>query len=113
MANLTAQGTDDDVVRDWLDALLQGGLETEHRERAYTDKVVSEIVGRLRLVAEDDYEAKLAVAGFTREPFVGEGEHILQACETCMYYVVHRRFCERPELMLPVKPYWSCRLWRI
>jgi hypothetical protein len=26
---------------------------------------------------------------------------------------VHRRFCELPELMLPVEPQWSCRLWRI
>ena len=38
---------------------------------------------------------------------------IEQACETCMYYKVHRRYCELPELELPVEPEWSCRLWRI
>jgi hypothetical protein len=30
-----------------------------------------------------------------------------------MYYQVHRRFCELPELMVPVEPGWSCRLWRL
>jgi hypothetical protein len=30
-----------------------------------------------------------------------------------MYYKVHRRYCELPELDFPVEPEWSCRLWRI
>jgi hypothetical protein len=51
------------------------------------------------------------IAGFTLEPIEHGG--LEQPCETCMYYVVHRRFCELPELNLPVEPQWSCRLWRI
>jgi hypothetical protein len=30
-----------------------------------------------------------------------------------MYYLLHRKFCELPELALPVEPTWSCKLWRI
>ena len=49
--------------------------------------------------------------GFTDHTI--EVEDIEQPCDTCMYYLVHRKFCELPELMLPVEPEWSCRLWRI
>jgi hypothetical protein len=30
----------------------------------------------------------------------------------CMYFVVHRKWCELPELAWPVEPEWWCRLWR-
>ena len=31
----------------------------------------------------------------------------------CTYYLVHRRWCDLPELDLPAEPDWWCRLWRI
>ncbi|RWD64504.1 MAG: hypothetical protein EOS36_09890 [Mesorhizobium sp.] len=55
--------------------------------------------------------AKLVIAGFTLQPVEHQG--IEQACESCMYYLVHRRFCDLPELDLPFEPEWSCPLWRI
>jgi hypothetical protein len=70
------------------------------------------VIAQLRALAADDYATRLAVAGFTREPYAAEDD-LAQACANCMYYVIHRRFCELPELMLPVRPEWSCRLWRI
>jgi hypothetical protein len=30
-----------------------------------------------------------------------------------MYYMVHSKCCDLPELALPVEPDWWCRLWRI
>lgn len=30
-----------------------------------------------------------------------------------MYYQVHRKWCNLPELAVPVKPDWWCRLRRI
>jgi hypothetical protein len=36
-----------------------------------------------------------------------------QSCETCIYFQVHRRYCDLPEIDLPVEAHWSCRLWRI
>jgi hypothetical protein len=34
-------------------------------------------------------------------------------CQECMYYLVHRKWCDLPELFVPVEPDWYCRLWRI
>src|SRR5277367_840631 len=56
-------------------------------------------------------EDALVIGGFTLEMVEHGGFE--QACESCMYYQVHRRWCELPELDLPVEPEWSCRLWRI
>ena len=96
--------------REEVRKLLLGGLATEVEPRADTHEEVLEIVARLR-AAGDDLKARLSIAGFTLEPIEHGG--IEQPCETCMYYVVHRRYCELPELNLPVEPQWSCRLWRI
>lgn len=91
-------------------ALLSGGLKTEAFPRADTHEKVMEVIGRLR-GAGDDLEAKLVIGGFTLHPV--EQDEIEQACETCMYFLVHRRFCDLSELAVPVEPEWSCRLWRI
>jgi len=101
----------DSKLRGEVGALLGSGLETEVEPRAYTSELVNEIVARLQRVAAGDLEAKLRVAGFTLHPYVSD--EVDQACETCMYYLLHRKFCELPELALPVEPTWSCKLWRI
>lgn len=106
-----ASSPEDDSLRDEIAARLRNGLETEVFPRAETSDMVNQIVGRLQTEAGDDLAGKLTIAGFTDHMI--EVEDIEQPCETCMYYLVHRRFCELPELMLPVEPHWSCRLWRI
>ncbi|BBP04274.1 hypothetical protein TPL01_20340 [Sulfuriferula plumbiphila] len=105
--------TDLDLLRDSLARLMEDGLETEWRERAYTSEAVNAVVARLQSLRPDDVEGKLRVAGFRLQPYDCTEEEISQACETCMYYVKHRQFCDLPELQLPVRPEWSCRLWRI
>jgi hypothetical protein len=79
--------------------------------RADDDAAVQKVIARLRQLAPEDDEGRLKIAGFTDQVYDHEG--LEQACEACMYFLVHRRFCELPELMLPVEPHWSCRLWRI
>ncbi len=101
----------DDDLRVELQSLLKGGLETKIEPRAWDQAKVDFILSRLREIDAGDYENKLVEAGFTLYPW-GEGDDA-QSCETCMYYVVHRRFCELPELMMPVEADWSCTLWRI
>lgn len=91
-------------------SLLADGLKTEVFPRADSAEETQAIVGRLR-AAGDDLVAKLVIGGFTLTTIEHGG--IEQPCETCMYYLVHRRHCELPELDLPVEPEWSCRLWRI
>lgn len=102
---------DDEKVRARIADMLASGLETEVWPRAGTSEEVNEIVARLQVEAGDDLEKKLIVAGFTDHTI--EADEIEQPCETCMYYQVHAKFCDLPELMVPVEPEWSCRLWRI
>jgi hypothetical protein len=102
--------SDDAVLLEDIRSLLADGLGTEAFPRADSHDEVQAIVARLR-AAGDDLRAKLVISGFTSGPVQHGG--VDQACETCMYYLVRRRYCELPELMLPVEPEWSCRLWRI
>lgn len=90
---------------------LAAGLKTEVWPRAGTSEEVNDIVNRLQVEAGEDLEQKLIISGFT--DYTVEADDIEQPCETCMYYKVHAKFCDLPELMLPVEPEWSCRLWRI
>ena len=103
---------DDDSLRDKLGAMLADGLETDWEDRAYTSEQVVNVVARLRPLAADNYEQKFVIGGFTDYPY-GDDPDISQSCETCMYYLKHRKFCELPELDCPVEPQWSCVLWRI
>ena len=89
--------------------LLQ--LKTQIEPRAYTHEDILGVVSQLQNLEPDDYDSKLIISGFTLEPYGEEDDE--QACETCMYYLTHRKFCELPELRLPVEENWSCRLWRI
>lgn len=100
----------DEQLREEIRSLLASGLKTEVFPRADTQEQAQEFVARLKN-AGDDLKAKLAIGGFTLKTITYEG--IEQPCETCMYYKVHRRYCELPELNVPVEPEWSCRLWRI
>jgi len=102
---------DMDALRRAIADRLSAGLQTEVWPRAGTSEEVNAIVSRLQVEAGDDLDRKLIIAGFTDHTIETEG--MPQPCETCMYYKVHARFCDLPELMLPVEPGWSCRLWRI
>ncbi len=101
-------------VRKKLLALLDGGLNTEWQQRAYTSEEVNRLVAQLQQISPLDYAAKLKLAGFTITPYRASGDDELeQGCSTCMYFERNRQFCNLPELKLPVLPEWSCRLWRI
>jgi hypothetical protein len=105
-----AQSNDDQQVRETIERLLGDGLEPDWAQRADDDAKIRQVIRRLR-AGDGDLESKLAIAGFTLKAVEHGG--IEQACETCMYYLVHRRYCELPELDLPVEAEWSCNLWRI
>lgn len=106
-----ASSSQDDALRTRIAAMLAGGLTTEAWPRAETSDMVNQIVARLRSEADGEVERKLVIAGFTDSPITADDME--QSCETCMYYQIHRQYCELPELDLPVAPHWSCRLWRI
>ncbi|MGD0719982.1 MAG: hypothetical protein ABR970_02920 [Roseiarcus sp.] len=89
--------------------LLARGLATEVEPFPETEKEFLTILTELRQLEPDDLEGKLVVGGFLDHPYGPEK----QRCMECMYYLVHRRWCDLPELAVPVEPDWWCRLWRI
>lgn len=107
--------TDDASLRTTVRDLLQSGLKTEVEPRAYTGEEIQRIVERLQAIPAADVGKKLVTAGFTLGPYAppDADDDLTQSCETCMYYAVHRQFCDLPELRVPVEKDWSCRLWRI
>jgi hypothetical protein len=100
-------------LRESLEALLKGGLQTEWRKRAYDSRDAFAVTQELKSLPAGDHAARLRVAGFTDKPYEGTATGLEESCKTCMYFAQHRSFCVLPELKLPVKPDWSCRLWRI
>lgn len=107
--------TDDEALRDQIGQWLAEGLVTACSERAYTSEEVNAATARLQALAAEDVQDRLVAAGFTDHAYVApdDADGIEQACAICMYFERHREFCNLPELALPVKPEWSCILWRI
>lgn len=89
--------------------MLSNGLETRMEPFPETDKEFGDILVELRLLDPNDLKSKLVISGFANHP-VGPDQ---QRCMECMYYLVHRKWCDLPELAVPVEPEWWCRLWRI
>ena len=102
---------EEDSLRDKLGTMVAVGLVTDWENRAYTSEQVNETVARLQHLEATDYEQKLAIGGFTN--FTYGDDDLPQNCQTCMYYLRRRKYCELPELDVPVEPQWSCILWRI
>jgi hypothetical protein len=102
-------GTDHDTVRAEITQLLSSDLKTKTEPFPETEKEFGEILNELRTLDPNDFKGKLIIGGFVNHPF-GEEQY---RCMECMYYLVHRKWCDLPELAVPVEPEWWCRLWRI
>ncbi len=89
--------------------LLANGLKTRTEPFPEDARQFAEVLDELRQLDPDDLIGKLVVGGFVDHPY-GEDN---QRCLECMYYLVHRKWCDLPELSVPVEPEWWCRLWRI
>ncbi len=103
------KGRDAERLRQQIAELLKGGLKTRTEPFPSSAQEFARILDELRALPPDDLEGKLVIAGFTDHPY-GEEE---MRCQECIYYLVHRRWCDLPELDLPVEPDWWCRLWKI
>ena len=89
--------------------MLERGLETVVEPFPETEKEFLEIVGQIRRLDPDDLEGKLVLSGFVNKPY---GQEKLR-CMECINFLVNRKWCDLPELAVPVEPDWYCRLWRI
>lgn len=93
------------MIEDYLDE----GLKTKVEPFPETDREFAVILDELRELEPDELREKLEISGWLLKPY-GPDE---MRCQECMYYLVHRRWCDLPELNLPAEPDWWCRLWRI
>lgn len=89
--------------------MLAGGLATQTEPFPETQKEFAEILDELRALEPGDLKSKLVIGGFLDHPYGEEN----QRCLECMYFLVHRKWCDLPELAVPVEGHWWCRLWRI
>jgi hypothetical protein len=89
--------------------MLANGLATQVAPFPETGKEFNDILVELRQLDPSDLKGKLVIGGFVNHPYGPDK----QRCMECMYYLVHRRWCDLPELAVPVEPEWWCRLWRI
>ncbi len=103
-----AESADEDL-RHEIGVLLAGGLRTEVEPVPEDSAQAQAILSRMQALPADDLRGRLVLAGLTDHP---HGEEQAR-CNECMYYLLHRRWCELPELDIPVESHWWCRLWRI
>ena len=98
---------EDDAMRAKILKMMDDGLVTQIEPFPETDKQFEAILKQLRALPSSDLEGKLVISGFVPFPIAD------QRCQECSYYLVHRKWCDLPELAVPVEPDWWCRLWRI
>lgn len=100
---------EENELRKKIGQMLAAGLRTQTEPFPETDKEFSQLLVELRNLPADDLQAKLVVSGFTDKPYGPDK----MRCQECMYYLIHRKWCDLPELAVPVEADWWCRLWRI
>jgi hypothetical protein len=106
---MTSKDKDQRETRLRIAEMLEAGLETEVEPFPETEKEFAEIVGKLRALDPNDLEGKLVIGGFLDHAWGPEKWR----CMECINFLVNRKWCDLPELSLPVEPEWYCKLWRI
>lgn len=100
---------DENILRASIAKMMEAGLQTQTEPFPEDTRAFGNLLDELRKLGPDDLKGKLALSGFVDKPY-GPDQ---MRCQECMYYLVHRKWCDLPELAVPVEPNWWCRLWRI
>ena len=108
-AGPVANGRDGPELVRRIAEMLANGLQTQVEPFPRTEKEFYEIQDALRALPPDDVKGRLVIGGFLDHPY-GEDNW---RCADCIYYLANRKWCDLPELMVPVEPDWYCRLWRM
>lgn len=106
---VTPENADHDTLLKMISDMMTEGLETVTEPFPESDREFAGILDELRPLSANELRAKLVISGWLLTPY-GEDQ---MRCQECMYYLVHKRWCDLPELDLPAEPEWWCRLWRI
>jgi hypothetical protein len=111
LLSIVMRTTETETVRVWVDGLLRYGVKSTKEPFPRNQQEFLGIVRELRKLDDNDLLGRLDIGGFANEP-VGEGED-LQRCQECIYYLPNSRWCDLPELPVPVEGHWWCRLWKM
>jgi hypothetical protein len=99
----------DGRIRAEMTRLMAEGLKTQTEPMPETSTEFAKLLDQCRDLAPDDVVGKMVLTGWIDHPYGPDR----MRCQECMYYLVHRKWCDLPELDLPAEPDWWCRLWRI
>lgn len=106
----------EDILRDVIGQFLQKGIQTD-TSLPDSDREWQQIVDALKSVPENDLLPLLELGGFADRSLGESGEmedgRVVLRCQECIYYLPRRKWCDLPELPLPVEPHWYCRLWKL
>jgi hypothetical protein len=111
LLSIMMRGSETETVRLWVDGLLSYGVKSTMSPFPETQAEFLDIVRELRQLDGNDLLGRLDIGGFANYP-VGEGDE-MQRCQECIYYLPRSRWCDLPELPVPVEPHWWCRLWKM
>jgi hypothetical protein len=100
---------DDPELRARITEMLAAGLATQVEPFPPTEKEFADIAAQLRSLPANDVEQKLVIGGFMNHPYGPDNWR----CADCIYYLANRKWCDLPELAVPVEADWYCRLWRM
>jgi hypothetical protein len=100
-----------ETVRVWVDGLLAYGVKSTMSPFPETQQEFLGIVRELRQLDRNDLLGRLDIGGFANHE-VGAGDE-MQRCMECIYYLPNGKWCDLPELPIPVEPHWWCRLWKM
>src|ERR1700752_3999285 len=98
-----------DELREKIRKMLADGLKAQAEPFPENDSEFGALLRELRDLDPNDLKGKLVLSGYIDKPY-GPDQ---MRCQECIYYLVERRWCDIPEIMLPAEPDWWCRLWRI
>ncbi len=99
------------LLRLRIGGLLEGGMQTSVEPFPETQVEFQAILDELGALDASDLINRLDIGGFMPKPMEIGG--VMQRCQECIYYLPNRQWCDLPELPVPVKPDWWCRLWKV
>jgi hypothetical protein len=111
LLSIMMRSSETETVRVWVDGLLSYGVKSTMSPFPSNQGEFLDIVRQLRQLDENDLLGRLDIGGFANYT-IGEGDD-MQRCQECIYYLPNSRWCDLPELPVPVEPHWWCRLWKM
>ncbi|MGJ8686599.1 MAG: hypothetical protein ACSHWQ_03915 [Spongiibacteraceae bacterium] len=117
-ADLTSLATasKNNILRALIGDILAAGINTD-TALPETDQDWQQVINELKELDYNELIQRLEIGGFADHPLGEQGNMedgaMVYRCVECIYFLPHSRWCDLPELPVPVEPNWYCKLWRL